>query len=70
MTAICPGTGGYERLTYVFQHTNMSFADDSSISGAIYDGPPVVGPEAITDPVQAVVAMRDAVAGYIVVPVL
>jgi hypothetical protein len=42
---ICPGTGGYEGLTYVFQHTSGSFDDGTSFHGAIYEGPPLMGPE-------------------------
>lgn len=42
---ICPGTGDYEGLTYVFQHTSGSFEDGTSFRGAIYEGPPVPGPE-------------------------
>ena len=42
---ICPGTGEYEGLTYTFQHTGESFDDGTSFRGAIYEGPPLVGPE-------------------------
>ena len=42
---ICPGTGGYEGLTYVFQHTSGTFDDGTSFHGAIYEGPPLTGPE-------------------------
>ena len=35
-----------------------------------HQGPPPVGPEVITDPVEVMVAGRDAVAGYIVMPAL
>ena len=70
VTGICPGTGGYEGLTYVLQHTKTALTSTSSIGGAIYEGPPPVGPEVITDPVEVMVAGRDAVAGYIVMPAL
>ncbi len=70
MTGLCPGTGGYEGLTYVFQFSTPAIVGGGTIRGAIYEGPPVVGPEAITDPVEVVVAGRDAVAGYIVLPAL
>ena len=42
---VCPGTGDYEGLTYVFQHTGGSFDDGTSFRGAIYEGPPPIGPE-------------------------
>ena len=44
-TSVCPGTGGFEGLTYVFQHGNASFeggspfGDDNSFDGVIYEGP-------------------------------
>lgn len=66
ISGICPGTGGYEGLTYVFQHSGSMVG--ASIRGVIYEGEPLPYPEAIIDPVEIVVAGRDAVAGYIVVP--
>ena len=44
-TSVCPGTGGFEGLTYVFQHGNASFeggspfGDDNTFDGVIYEGP-------------------------------
>ena len=71
ITGICPGTGGYEGLTHVYQYTDVgSFVDGSGYRGAIYEGDPLPLPEVITDPVGVVVAKQDAVAGYIVVPVV
>ena len=69
ITGLCLGTGGYEGLTHVYQHTDAtSFADGSDYRGAIYEGEPLPFSEVITDPVEIVVAGRDAVAGYIVAP--
>ncbi len=71
ITGICHGTGGYEELTHVYQHTDVgSFADGSNYRAAIYEGEPVPFSEVITDPVAVVIAGRDAVAGYIVLPAL
>ena len=45
VSSVCPGTGGFEGLTYVFQHGNASFeggspfGDDNSFDGVIYEGP-------------------------------
>ena len=45
VSGVCPGTGGFDGLTYVFQHGNASFAggspfgDDSTFDGIIYEGP-------------------------------
>ena len=45
VSGVCPGTGGFEGLTYVFQHGNASFeggspfGDDSTFDGVIYEGP-------------------------------
>ncbi|MGB9375415.1 MAG: hypothetical protein WCA82_14790, partial [Jiangellales bacterium] len=57
--AVCPGTGGYGGLTYVFQHVYGSsgsgvidgdFGDGTSIFGLIFEGemPPI--PEAVEVP--------------------
>lgn len=40
VSAVCPGTGDYEGLTYVFQHASIDFAGGSSFNGVIYEGPP------------------------------
>ena len=40
MSAVCPGTGGYDGLTYVFQHSSTEFSEGSSFNGVIYEGPP------------------------------
>jgi hypothetical protein len=40
LNAICPGTGGYEGLTYVFQHATVDLTAGSSFNGVIYEGPP------------------------------
>lgn len=40
LTAVCPGTGGYEGLTYVFQHATVDLTEGSSFNGVIYEGPP------------------------------
>jgi hypothetical protein len=40
---VCPGTGGYAGLTYVFQHVfggAQDFGDGTDIHGLIYEGPP------------------------------
>jgi hypothetical protein len=37
---VCSGTGAYEGLAHVFQHTSGSFDDQSSFRGVIYEGPP------------------------------
>ena len=40
---VCPGTGEYEGLTYVFQHVfggAQDFGDGTDIHGVIYEGPP------------------------------
>jgi hypothetical protein len=45
VSGVCPGTGGFEGLTYVFQHGNAGFevgspfSDDSTFDGVIYEGP-------------------------------
>lgn len=36
----CPGTGDYEGLTYVFQHTSDVFEDGTDFHGVIYEGDP------------------------------
>ena len=36
---VCPGTGGFEGLTYVFRHGSADFGDGSSFHGVIYEGP-------------------------------
>lgn len=36
---VCPGTGGFEGLTYVFQHATADFGDGSTFHGVIYEGP-------------------------------
>ena len=38
---VCPGTGGYEWLTFVFQHTDQTFPGDTSFHGVIYEGSPI-----------------------------
>jgi len=59
--AVCPGTGGYGGLTYVFQHVYNSsgsgvidgdFGDGTSIFGLIFEGemPPI--PEAVELPAE------------------
>ena len=40
LSAVCPGTGGYAGLTYVFQHSSTEFSVGSSFNGVIYEGPP------------------------------
>jgi hypothetical protein len=35
---VCPGTGGFEGLTYVFQHATADFGDGSTFHGVIYEG--------------------------------
>jgi hypothetical protein len=37
---VCPGTGGFEGLSYVFQHTSWEFPGDTSFHGVIYEGLP------------------------------
>ena len=45
VSCVCPGTGGFEGLTYVFQHGNAAFegptpfADGNTFDGVIYPGP-------------------------------
>jgi hypothetical protein len=45
VSGVCPGTGGFEGLTYVFQHGNAGFdgatpfADENTFDGFIYEGP-------------------------------
>jgi hypothetical protein len=69
ITGICLGTGGYEGLTHVYQHADAtSFADGIDYRGAIYEGEPLPFSDVITDPVETVIAGRDAVAGYVVAP--
>ena len=40
LAAVCPGTGGYEGLSYVFQHSDTNFLERSSFNGVIYEGAP------------------------------
>jgi hypothetical protein len=41
---VCPGTGGYEGMSYVFQHTSLDFGDGTSFRGVIYEGLPPAWP--------------------------
>ena len=68
-TGLCPGTGGYGGLTYVFQYSTTAIVGGGSIRGAIYEGEPLPI-SVVTDPVEVVVAGRDALAGYTVLPAL
>ena len=36
---VCPGTGGYEGMTYVIQHSTADFGDGTDFYGVIYAGP-------------------------------
>ena len=74
---VLEGTEAYEGWTFWFHHPDL--LDLSAVtSGILYEGPPppwgdslpLFPGEAITDPIEAVVARQDAVAGYMVVPVL
>jgi hypothetical protein len=38
--SVCSGGGGYEGLTYVFEHI-MGGAHDGALNGYIYEGPPL-----------------------------
>jgi len=45
LTGICTGTGAYEGLTYVFQHSPSAiFEDGTQFNGVIYEGPPPAEP--------------------------
>ena len=65
---VLTGTGAYEGLTHI-QLWSGPFYGPYDRYGVIYDGRPPVG-EASTDHIKAVVAERDAVAGYTVYPEL
>lgn len=43
--AVCPGTGGFEGMTYIAQHSTADFGDGTDFYGVIYEGPapPVYG---------------------------
>jgi hypothetical protein len=44
LIGVCPGTGGYEGLTYVFQHGTEDFGDGTTFHGYIYEGRPMWEP--------------------------
>ena len=68
LRVVLTGTGAYEGLAHI-QQWSGPFYGPFDRYGVIYDGQPPVG-EASTGHVAAVVAKRDAVAGYKVLPEL